>query len=258
MTKNSLQKFVLSGIALAALALAPSSARAFHGNLVRCTPSAGIAIPAPISPGLSCTDSVSKLSVSVGIKSGNVINNCVATGGTSPSAAQWDQWATDGINKVGSAGAASISTASLKFKAKVYGICNFSGDANSLGASGSGKFQFFSDLAQTLKVKNAGGSMVGNVAAAGTSSALVGLITKGFGLGGRFQTLIGIDLGDPNNGCIISCNDPFDVCPASPCTTVNTKTDGTGQLRIDAASNADCTGALTPMTCCTGAGTGTC
>jgi len=255
MIKSSVNLIAIGLAALGLLGLTPSSARAFHGSLVVCTPPAGIAIPVPVSPGLTCTDATSKIAVTLGAATGNAITNCVGNAG-----APWDTWAAGGVgSKITGATAATISTLSLKFKAKTFGICNFSGDANSLGASGTGKFQFFTDAAQTIKVKGGGGSAFASVGAAGASAAIVGLVTKGFGVGQRFQAAAGIDLGDPNNGCIISCNDPFDVCPAAPgCVAINAKTDGTGQIRIDVPSNADCTGAGTPMGCCTGAGTGTC
>src|SRR5262249_2211232 len=160
----------------------------------------------------SCTDATSKINITVGAATGNALNNCVPN-----NAAPWDTWAAGGVgSKISNASAATISTLSLKVKAKTFGICNFSGDANSLGANGSGKFQFFTDAAQLIKVKGGGGAIFGTVGAAGTNAALTGLVTKGFGIGQRFQATVGIDLGDPNNGCVISCNDPFDVCPASP------------------------------------------
>ena len=255
MSKNTARNFLAASIvALAMFALAPSSALAFHGNLVVCTPSAGIAIPVPLSPGLTCTDATSKITLVASAATGNALNNCVGNG-----AAPWDTWAAGGVgSKIPAASVPTISTLSLKVKAKTFGICNFSGDANSLGANGAGKFQFFSDAAQTLKVKGAGGSVFGRIGAAGAAAAITGLVTKGFGVGQRFQAVSAIDLGDPNNGCVISCNDPFDVCPTSPCTTINVKADGSGKIRIDVPSNDDCTGAGAPMTCCTGAGTGTC
>lgn len=253
MSKKS--SFLTASIAaLGVFALAPSSARAFHGNLVACTPTAGIGIVVPVSPGLSCTDASSKIGLTVGAKTGNALDGCVPN-----NSAPWDVWAAAGVgSKISAANAATIKTLSLKFKAKTFGICNFGGDANSLGASGSGKFQFFADAAQAVKVKGGGGAAYASVGAAGTSAAIVGLVTKGFGIGQRFQATAAIDVGAPNNGCIVSCNDPIDVCPAAPCTEIDVKTDGSGQIRIDAPSNDDCTGAGAPMTCCTGAGSGTC
>jgi len=261
-------KFVLLGVGASALGLTPSPARAFHGNLLTCTPTAGMSVKASISPGLTCTDTTNKIQVSASRKNGNQIDNCFAN-----LAASWATWATVKIgSKIAPLDVARISKADVSLKATGFGSCNLSGDATSYTSAGSGKFTLYAADGVT-KIKGGQGSFFGRVLGdLPTQSALtLGVVTKGFGAGAALQVQIAIDFAGPSlcgmtncNALLLSCNTGA-ICPPdifgggqAPITTLDLITAASSNFRIDFPDNADCVGAGNPLRCCTGAGTGTC
>jgi hypothetical protein len=254
MMKKSMSFLAVAGMGVGMFALTASPANAFHGNLVTCTASAGIAIPVSLKPGLTCTPTLNKVAIKIGPATGNALNNCAAN-----PLAPWNAWAANKVMKITAGDAASVSHLGLNIKATAFSICDLaSGGATTYQPSGAAKFQLYSDAIGT-KVAGGGGAAYAAVGAAGAAAALRGIVTKGFGVGAAIQTVVGIDLGDPLNGPIAAC--VLATCPAyagTPATTLNLKTDGVSQVRIDVPSNDDCTGAGTPILCCTGVGTGTC
>lgn len=261
---------ILSALAVGALALAPSAASAFHGNLVNCAPTVGVGVPAKLSPGLVCTDSLNKLTFSATGKTGNQLDGCAAD-----LAAPWASWSAAKVaSKITAADAALINKADVTIKATAFGPCMLSGDATTYVplAAGAGKVTFYAADGAT-KVKGGANQFYARIAAdLPTQSALaIGLVTKGLGAGATIEVQIGIDLAGTSQcgtmSClelIVGCNAGA-ICPPdvfaggqAPITTLDLKTDPNSYLRIAIPDNADCTGPSTPLHCCTGAGTGTC
>ena len=259
MNKKMIRVLAIAGASAGIFALAPSLASAFNGNLVRCTPTAGISSNVFLKPGLTCTDTLQKIQVSTTIKLGNPLDGCVAN-----VAAPWNAWATGKVgSKISAADAALIAKADVVIKAATFGSCNFSGDPVSSSAAGAGKFAFY-DIGGN-PVSGGKGSFFARVAGdLPTISVLaLGLVTKGFGAGAAIQIKSGIDLANPVNALILGCNTGA-ICPPNvfpptpPITTLALTTVLGSNLSIDIPDNANCTGPDAPIHCCTGVGTGTC
>jgi hypothetical protein len=269
-----------------AVALAPTVASAFNGNLVTCTPTGGIKTQAFLKPGLQCAELKNKLIIKK-----SAMDGCSATaassGGTGfctkagkPSACctgvgtgvgctVWDIWSAGKLNsKITGANAALIDNVLIDIKGQAFGSCNFSGSANSFAASGAAKLAFLD--AGGNKVKGgklqAFGTVGGDLAT--QSAETSGLVTKGFAAGAKINILIGIDLGGASdcgdgagscNGNVLSCNLGF-ACPPdiAPSYILDLITNGTSELSIHIEDNSDCTANDDPYPCCTGAGTGNC
>src|SRR5262245_49098488 len=92
MMTKSMKVLALAAVSAGVFAFAPSTARAFHGNLVHCTPTSGVGVAVGLKPGLTCTDALNKIAVSATGKSGNQIDNC-----NSNAAAPWDVWSAGGV-----------------------------------------------------------------------------------------------------------------------------------------------------------------
>jgi hypothetical protein len=260
-------KFISILAATTATWLAPSLASAFHGNLVTCHPTAGVQSVAKISPGLTCNDALEKTSVAATGKNGNQVDNCAANG-----AAPWNAWAAGKIGKITAAGASSISKMDVSLKTTAFGSCLLTGDAISYTASGAGKFQFYTADGVT-KIAGGGGSFFATIGQGASLLNLLtrGLVTKGFGVGAAIEIQTSLDLAGPTqcgmtscNGLLLACNTGA-ICPPdvfgggqAPITAIDLITDASSHVTIQIPDNSDCTGAGTPLHCCTGAGTGTC
>jgi hypothetical protein len=258
-------------LAIAGLvAFLPSLASAWHGNLVRCNNTVpALEIPVKVTPGFMCTNILNKLSVKATVKDGTAMNGCVAN-----SDAPWDEWAAAKIGaKTSAADAATIALAEITLKGLNYGTCDFAGDPDhSFNSSASGKVQFY-DAGQ-VKVKTGKLSYFGGVVGLLSPSVaqIVGLVTKGLGVGGAILIQIPIDALNPVNAGIVQCNlhvacpqfghdDPFLPPPdgGGPGTVLMLTTDTTNTfLSIDVVDNEDCTAAGVPYYCCTGNQTGRC
>ena len=272
MSKKSLYAILVGA---GVFALAPMPASAFHGNLIRCTPSLGKTTVTSLKPGLSCTDALSKIAVSAKAKSGTQIDGCVGNAG-----APWAIWQAGKIQKISAGDAAAANAVDVSIKGLTFGSCNFVGDANSYTAYGSGKFQLFNG---GTKLKGGGGAVFARVAGdtATTSALAIGVVTKGYGVGAAFETQIGLNLAggtkccgkknptctDTCNGLILACNtgaicgggpDPFDPNVDSPVTTLDLINIPSSHFDISIGSNDDCTGPGAPIKCCTGLSAGTC
>lgn len=226
-------------LALVGVALAPSLASAI--NLVTCTPTAGSPIVAKLRPGLTCDDAKNTVSVSVTAKTGLQYDNCAAN-----NAAPWDAWVTGKVGKLAAADAATIAKAETVFMGTVFGSCNLLGDANSLKVAGTGTVTFF-DGAGT-KVKNGKVTFFGRAGAdlATQSEQIIGIVTKGFGVGGTIVSQVDLDPAAPDNFLILLCNIGT-ICDGPPADDV-----------FLPKGNASCTGNGAPKPCCTGKGTGSC
>ena len=272
MSKKSLYAVL---VAAGTFAWAPTPASAFHGNLVRCTPTLGNTATVSLKPGLNCTDAKDKIALALVAKKGTGIDNCVGNAG-----APWAEWQTGGIQKISAGDATAVNKMDISLKGLTFGSCNFTGDANSYTAYAAGKFQLFNG---GTKVKGGGGALFARVAgvAATTSANALGIVTKGYGAGAAIEAQTGLNLAGPTlccgkknpgctdtcNGLILACNtgaicgggpDPFDPNNDSPITTLDIINIPSSHTSIDLPSNADCTGPAAPITCCTGNTAGSC
>ncbi len=266
MIKKSLYAIL---VAAGVFTLTPLPASAFHGNLLRCTPALGHKSAANFKPGLTCQDAKNKVSVGLTGKAGTQVDSCVGNAG-----APWTAWEDGKIQKISAADVATINALDISIKGLTFGSCNFTGDANSYTAYASGKFQAFNG---GTKIKGGGGAVFSRVAGdtATTSAVALGVVTKGFGVGALIETQIGLDLAGTTvcgattcNNLILACNTGA-ICPPdvfdpnahsgdTPVTTLDLITIPSSHLSIDLPSNDDCTGAGTPIKCCTGVSAGTC
>ncbi len=258
MRNNSIKGLAVAGAFAGAVALQPSAASAFHGNLVDCHPSAAVAGIMNLKPGLNCTDSLNKITVSLNAKGGNQIDNCVGNFATGI----WTAWAAANFgSKASATDVSAINKADVSMKAVVYGICDFNGDVNSSGTSGAGKFQFYDPTGTPIKTGK--GSFFGVVKVQGVQALASGVVTKGFGVGSTIEATMNIDLvacaGNPNCMQFLACN--VVGCPPAGSTLVtqlNIVGGGAARVIIQIPSNSDCIAPGDPLSCCTGAGIGTC
>jgi hypothetical protein len=263
MNTKSMRVLALAGLGAGVFALAPSPASAFHGNLIHCTPTAGVGTVVTLKKGLTCTDATNKIQVKATGKTGNQFDGCVAN-----AAAPWDAWAAGKFgSKISGAAAATITKADVTIKAVTFGSCNFSGDPDSATASGAGKIAFYDSGGN--KVKGGKGSMYVRVAGdvPSQSAVAIGLMTKGIGVGAGVTTQVGINLAGstlcgatPCNGIILGCNTGA-FCPPdvpAPVEFLDLITDANSKLDISIQDNADCVNAGDPYPCCTGPGAGGC
>ncbi len=140
----------------------------------------------------------------------------------------------------------------------------------------AGKFQLLVGLAGG-KIKGGRGTVFARVAGdtATTSALAIGIVTKGFGAGASFETQIGLDLPGTTNCGVTKCNtlilacNTGAICPPdvfdpnshsgdTAVTTLDLVSIPSSHVDISIPSNADCTGAGTPVKCCTGVSAGTC
>jgi len=248
-----------------AFALVPSFAHAFSGIYVECAPTAGIGAVVSVKKGLTCDEKTNKLKLKVATKTSNAFDNCNAVAGGAP----WDVWSLGKWgSKITQANAATIALAELQAKGTAFGSCNLGGSPNSAGANMSGKFTF-KDITGLIKVKGGKGAFVARVGAdVPTQSAVLnGIVNKGMGVGGIIRVIAGLDVANPLNSDLLSCNLGF-LCPPDsfndpnnpidPIESIALLTLSSSRLRIGAPVNSDCTGVNDPWDCCTGAGTGSC
>lgn len=273
-------------IAAGAVALAPTVASAFTGNLVSCSPTAGVTTIVALKPGLQCAALKNKIQ----IKS-SVMDGCSATAAAAPSTdfcakagkpaacctgegtgvgcTIWDVWNAGKLNsKITGPNAATIDSVSIALKGQAFGTCNFSTQPESFSASAAGKLAFLTATGD--KVKGGKAQFFGTIGGdLGTQSASTqGLVTKGFAAGAKIGVLIGIDLGGASdcgdgagscNGNILACNlgavCPPDINPSFILDLITTASSG---LSIHIESNDDCVANADPYPCCTGAGAGNC
>ena len=247
--KKSIAVLAIAGAGLFALAPAPASA--WSGNLVVCSPSAGLKSDVTINKGFSCAESLNKLAVK-----NAVLDGCVANAG-----APWADWAAGKFgSKISATDAGTISKISISLKAIAFGTCNFSGTlaGSDAGASGAGSFTLLASDGVT-KVKGGKGKFLSGVTGASTSAGLQGIVTKGFGTNAEIYITIGID--PVGNDDIFACNTGFRCPPdiAAPVTVLHLNTQASGnQVRIGFPLLAECDGPGTPYQCCEGVGTGHC
>jgi len=270
MAKRDVLSLLVAGFATAGLfASTAAPAHAFHGTLINCSPTAGIAIPAAFSPGLTCADAANKIKVAATARSGNQLDQCTAN-----NLAPWDSWAANKYgSKISGAAAASISKVDVVIKGSSIGSCNLAGDYGSVIASGAGKLTFY-DSTGLNKVKGGKGAFYARIAGDALSASAVarGIMTKGIAVGAQIEIVFGIDPSGTTqcgaygcNGLIFACNigylcppDSFSSGEAHPITTLDLRTDAYSKVIIYLPNNADCTGPGTPYFCCTDVGTGTC
>lgn len=246
-----------------AVALAPSMASAFTGNLVSCIPTAGMPTVAEISPGLQCAAVKNKISIK-----NTTMDNCTANG-----AAPWNNWALLKYgSKISAGDATQIDSVSIDIKASAFGTCDLgNGNGNNpdeTAAGGAGKFAFHDAVGE--KVKGGKGSFYGTfeLDLASQSASVVGLVTKGFGASSAIKIVTGINLGGLSDcgGGAGSCNGNYLacalglICPPDiqPSFLLDLITKPFSVFRIDIPDNANCVGTGNPFACCTGAGSGNC
>lgn len=282
--------------AAGAIALVPTVASAFSGNLIECVPTAGQKVVVSLSPGLQCDTITNKIKIKGAVSDNCVIGAgtlaapdslafCVAaldpvpccTGvGTGPTCTLWDAWAGGKLgSKILGTDVTTVDFVSVDLKSTVFGSCNFGGNPDSIGAGGAGKFALYNS--QLEKVAGGKGQFFGTVGGdiATQSAATAGLVTKGFGAGANLKISIGIDFGGASdcnddetendgscNGNILACNvDYASTCPVPgipPSFALDLISDANSVFRIDIQDDADCVANNDPFPCCTGAGAGNC
>lgn len=243
---------------IAVVILVPALASAFTGNLVNCSPTAGIAVPVTVSPGLTCANTLSTVTLSATTAKASVFDNCVAN-----PAVPWDIWAAAGYgSEISAAKAATISKVEFKITAVGFQPCKATGNATSGLASGGGTFKFLNTETSHNVVSKGKGSFFGTITIVDVtlaSAVIRGIVTKDFGIGGAIEARVHLDLAHPGNAQILACNVGTACPPAVPAiTSVKLKTAAPDFFRIDFPDNANCTGAHTPMYCCLGPALGTC
>jgi len=234
-----------------ALSLGPSLAGAFEGNLVTCHPTVGVEATAELKPGLDCNETKNRLKVAA------LLDGC-----SSNSGAPWDTWAAGKVNsKISSTNAALISRVTISLKGVGFSSCLLGGTSLSSASAAAAKLTFF-DASGVNKVKGGKGQAFGEISGdlATQEAVFEGFMTKGFGAGAQIRVVVGVDVTDPINSTLVTCN-AGSLCPPDIDTRIEEIaliTTASSLVRIDFRNNADCVGNNDPYSCCTGSGTGNC
>ncbi len=223
-----------------AAAFGASQASAWSGDIIKCNPTPGRQITVAFS-GLSCKETKNKLSLKTSFEEGNSINGCVANVANAP----FNAWVAGKWSKVDAAIAGTITQADVKLKGSSFGSCNLSGSDTSAGANASGEIKFLNSAGEKVTSSKFFGTVAGNPPAdplvdPATVEAL-GLVTKGFGIGGDVTIGAIFDITDPINSPIVACsggfscldpNDPNDPLNLSPAEVLLIETDASNTVLL--------------------------
>jgi len=204
-----------------AAAFGVSQASAWSGDIIKCNPTPGREVTVTFS-GLSCKEARAKIGLATSFEENNSFNGCVANG-----AAPLDAWVAGKWSKVSAATAATITQADVKIKARSFGSCNLTGSDTSAGANGSGEVKFLTNAGDKVTSSKFFGRIAGDTSdPLNPEATAIGIVTKGFGVGGDISISAGFDIALPANSPIVSCsaglacvdpndpNDPLNVAPA--------------------------------------------
>jgi hypothetical protein len=252
MFKKSCRGFAVTAMSAGILAFAPSLARAYHGVLVGCAPSSKTGIVATIKPGLTCNDTFNKIKLKMKIKDGLGVDNCSVD-----SSAPLNAWFLAKVDKYDYNTYPTLANADVQLKAIAYGDCDLDNPSPASSAIyGTGKIQFYDNAVPPVKVKGAASKFVVVPKTKGTDYLVLGVVTKGLGVGGAFEASLALDLDGPS--CTVDECGPVFACTTFGCpgtympgTAVALKSvGGASFVRIGFPSNRDCTGEGDPWNCC--------